>query len=395
MIRAMMTMLGILLLLGCSEAQKKPLLYQVKEQQFFIEVPAQGELFAAKSTVISAPRSRYGAQTIAWLAPEFTQVKAGEVIAKFDAENLVRQSEAKKHDLTLSGEDVRQKQVELDVSLSALNKDIVIVEEEKTFSNKYQINDESILSKLEILEAMQDGEYLATKQGYLQWKEASFSETASGEMDLLSMKMNQHQTKLDTINDGLQKLELKAPHDGLLVYSANWRGEKTKAGQSAWAGQKLAELPDSSKMKSKLFVKEKEAIGLAVGQKVEMRLNAASLKVFEGSVESVARFPQSIRRGDPQKYIEVIVNLETQDPQLFVPGRKLNATISVLPEQKQLIVPLQAVFSEDNQYFVFLYIDDEFVKSPVELGKISQSHAVIVKGVAPDSFVSLINKEAS
>ncbi len=387
---------ALLFIAGCSsEGQKTPLLYKVEEQPFFIEVPAKGELFAAKSTVINAPVTRYGVQTLAWLAPEFSQVKEGEVIAKFDAENLTRQSESRTHELTLSSEDVREKQSELAIELSGLNKDIEIVGEEKIFANKYQINDETILSKLEILESMQDSEYLATKQDYLSWKEESFSESSAGEVDLLSMKVKQHENKLAMINDGLQKLEVKAPHDGLLVYSSNWRGEKTREGQSVWSGQKLAELPDSSEMKTKLFVKEKEAIGLAEGKQVRMRLNAAVDTEFVGTIESVANFPQTVKRGDPQKYFEVIVKLTSQNESLFVPGRKLTAQIDVETQQPQLIVPLQAIFSENNQYFVYLFEDDEFIRTPVELGQTSQSHAVIVNGLTTGQRISLTNQESS
>ena len=130
---------ALLFIAGCSsEGQKAPLLYKVEEQPFFIEVPAKGELFAAKSTVINAPVTRYGVQTLAWLAPEFSQVKEGEVIAKFDAENLTRQSESLTHELTPSSEDVREKQSELAIELSGLNKDIEIVGEEKIFANAVQ-----------------------------------------------------------------------------------------------------------------------------------------------------------------------------------------------------------------------------------------------------------------
>ncbi len=51
----------VLFLLGaCSEESVSPLLYQVKPQAFAIEIPAEGELFAARATVISAPISRSG-----------------------------------------------------------------------------------------------------------------------------------------------------------------------------------------------------------------------------------------------------------------------------------------------------------------------------------------------
>lgn len=393
--RKLIVLLPLLAAVGCSEQSTKPLLYTVKQQEFAIEIPAKGELFASKATVIGAPPSRRGGQTLAWLAPEYSHVKKGDVVAKFDGEAMSKSREEKRNELDMTMQDILDKSGQLNKELTEINKDIAIVGQEKVFADKFAIEDERILSKLEILESMQDSQYLGTKQGFLQWKEGSFSESAEGEMSILEMQKKQHQTRLNVLDSSLSNLEIKAPHDGMLVYASNWRGEKARPGQIYWPGQKIAELPDINEMKAKLFIPEKEAIDLDTGVAVSFRLNADISENYQGEIESISAYPSPIRRGDPQKFFEVIVKLSQTQSKLFVPGRKVTAKIHVKPSQQQLIVPLQAIFSKDNEQFVWQYKDGGFEKTPVTLGQTSLSHAVIEKGLTAGQQISLIERGAS
>lgn len=378
---------------ACSDSAEKPLVYHVSKQDLAVKVPAKGELFAAKATVISSPISNNGMQNIAWLAPEFSRVKKGDVIVRFDGEAMQVQSQKKQHELAITEQDILEKNGALEQQLSIINKDIGVVDKEKDFADRFSIDDIRIRSKLEILESMQNKEYLGTKQAYLQWKNESFSESSEGEIGLLNMQQQQHQAKINQLEEGLTQLEVLAPHDGLLAYKANWRGEKPRAGQALWPGQKIAELPDVSDMKAKLQVAESEAIGLKEGQEVDFYLNAHADKAFKGTVESVATYPKSIKRGDPRKYYEVTVTLAEQVPSLFVPGRKLAATIAVHAESEKLVVPLQSIHTAENQHYVYVYQNGEFDKVKVELGIANLSVVEVVNGLSEGQEIALTNME--
>ena len=383
-----------LLSIACEE-QKPTMLYQVQEQSFAIEIPAKGELFAAKATVISSPVSRGGVQNIAWLAPEYSTVKKGDVIARFDGEAMEVESERNQNEAAIIAQDILEKSGSLNKDLYAINKDISVVGQEKAFADQFSIDDVRIRSKLEIIDSMQNTAYLGVKQDYLHWKSDSFNESSMGDMSLLEMKQQQKQSKLAQLSESLEKLEIKAPHDGLLAYKANWRGEKPRAGQSIWPGQKIAELPDINEMKAKLFVIESEAVGLVVDKTVNLQLFAHVDKPFSGRISSVAPFPKSIKRGDPQKYFEMEVSLDEQNTQLFVPGRKLQAQIVVEQAQPKLIVPLQSVFTKDNRSFVYLYNGKDFTQAEVELGKANLSHVEVISGISAGQHISLTDQEQS
>lgn len=385
----------MLFLLACNSEENATLKYTVKNENFSVIIPAKGELFAAKATVISSPVSRNGVQSIAWLSPEFSLVKQGDVIARFDGEEMQVKSKEKENELAITKQEIIEKTGVLSKELDAISKDILIIDQEKLFAEKFSIDDERIRSKLEIIDSLQNTAYLGSKQDYLNWKSDSFNESSAGDMGLLKMQQDQHQGKLDLLNDSLNQLEIKAPHDGLLVYKKNWRGEKPRAGQSMWPGEKIAELPNITQMKAKLYVIESEAIDLAEGKAVNLQLFAYSNLPFKGVVESVAPFPASIKRGDPQKYFEVIVTLDEQNPKLFVPGRKLQASIEIAKPESKLIVPLQAIYTKENQSFVYIYQDDELTMTAVTLGQASLSHVEILTGLTAGQEITLMDQEQS
>lgn len=391
--KRLMIGIGLLSLMGCSNDTKQPLLYTVKSAELVVKIPAEGELFAAKATNISAPMTRRGMQNIAWLAPEFTRVTKGQVIARLDGEAMMIQARNKTNQLAITREEIIEKNASLEQQISAIKKDIGMIGQEKNFADRFSIDDIRIQSKLKILEQMQNAAYLGSKQEYLHWKSDSFSKSSEGELGLLKMKEQQHQEKISQYNQSLALLEIKAPHDGLLTYKTNWRGEKPRAGQSLWPGQNIAQLPDVSNMKAKLYVLENEAIDLQKNQTVSFYLNVDATISYTGKVESVAPFPKSVKRGNPQKYFEVIVLLDKQHPELFKPGRKLEASINVATIDKRIIVPLQSIFTKEQSTIVYRYHNGEFVATPVTLGQSSLSHVEITQGLENGEQISLTNKE--
>ncbi|GAA0357605.1 hypothetical protein GCM10009092_22270 [Bowmanella denitrificans] len=382
---------ALLLLGACSEDTEQIPLYEANQQTLSVVVPASGELFAARSEMVTAPAFRNGPQSLAWLAPEFSQVSKGDVIARFDAESLQLRAEQSQHRMALSDLDIQEKDAELSTQGDAISKDIELVGEEKTFAEQFAIEDLQIRSKLEILESLQDKEYLGAKQEYLHWKDDSFQQSSAGELGLLAMQKSQHQQRLESFTSSLDLLEVKAPHDGTLVYYADWSGQKPSVGQTMWPGSKIATLPDLSLIKAKLFVLEAEALSLAPGQAVSLYLVAQPQTELKGEVESVAPMPSSIRRNDPQKYYEVTVSLNQQNRDLLVPGRKVEAKIQVLDQPDSLVVPLQSLFNQQNQHIVYRKNGSGFDPVPVQIGRTSLSFAQILSGLEEGDEVALVN----
>ena len=384
----------IMLLTSCSESNEvgSPLNYTVQKVPFKNFVEAKGELIAARETVISTPSSSRGPQTLAWLLPEYSMVKKGQVIARFDGRVMTKQKRESEFAEQKVSQDLSSKSSEIDTRRQHLELDIDIVEEEKQFAENFSIDDDRIISKLDILEQAQKVDYLNAKTQYFNWQSDQFNDSAKGELDILSMQGEQHQSKIKMLSGNLSTLEVVAPHDGLLTHSENWQGEKPRAGQTLWRGQKIAGLPDTSEMQIKLFVREREAINLSEGLAVTFSLISDPNRSFEGKIIKFAPFPKSIKRQDPQKYYELTASIELQGEHLK-PGLKVVATIIADQQTDKLAVPKLSVFADEEGAYVQLKTSKGYQKTSVELGLSNLSHVEIIQGLSEGDVIALIDQE--
>ncbi|MCP4215483.1 MAG: HlyD family efflux transporter periplasmic adaptor subunit, partial [bacterium] len=171
------------------------------------------------------------------------------------------------------------------------------------------------------------------------------------------------------------------PHDGLLIYQKNWRGDKPRVGQTIWGGRKLGKLPDLSSMEAKAFVLESEAAGLKEKLPVSIMLEAAPGKVFRGEITSIVSIAKPMEQQSPLKYFEVKVKIDNKDNYKMKPGSRLNAVIYVSKLENVITVPNQALFFHDEKVFVNVEDGSGFDEKVVEIGIRSLTKTVIKKGL--------------
>ena len=385
-------LLATLAVTACSESQVQVPVYQVAHTTLVHKVAAEGELFAVNSVSISAPGTLQGPRFIAKLAPEYSEVQAGDIVVTFDASQLEKAKIKASTGLGAVVADEQQKLAEQRNEQHALGLEQNLNSHEFSFADRFNIDDVQIRSRLEIIDSMQNKEYLGDKRQYLQWQEHSFSQRSQGELELLQLQRGQQQSLLHQAQSGLEQLEVKSPHQGIILYETNWRGEKPEVGGMVFPGNRIGSIPDLSLQHVKLQVIEQEAVGLLAGQQVTFSLTAWPDDMLSGTIVSVAPVAQSRERRDPRKYIEVRVAPTAQDPR-FLPGNKIRADILVNTLPDILQVPLQAIFSEQQQLYVYKRQGGAFVKQPIEIGQKSLSHAQIVSGLQTGDEVALVKPE--
>ena len=85
----------LLALAGCGEdADNAVETLTVERGDFVISLRSKGELKAAESTPIKPPQGSRAPRTINWLAPNFSWVQAGDVVARFDVSGAEREASA-------------------------------------------------------------------------------------------------------------------------------------------------------------------------------------------------------------------------------------------------------------------------------------------------------------
>lgn len=377
----------LVFLVACSESPQSTVpLYQVEQKGFTVLIPAIGELEAAQAERINTPGR--SPMTIDWLAEENSWVTKGQVVARFDAEQLQLDSREEELEMMLLDMDMRQQNAKENQQQNELNSEKILVGKEFTFVDTFAIDDLRLYSKIEIIDTLSNRDYLGAKEEFIEWKESSIGERNQSALAVLDIRKGGHQAKFQQHQSALAQLEVLAPYDGMLVYEKNWRGDKASIGQTVFPGSTIAKIPNLEKMQAKLYVLDKNAIDLKVGQKVNLTLDAYPDENLKGEVLTVSGFSRTVKRGNPTKYFELLVSIDKQSSALQ-PGAKVTATVSVTDTQTKIIIPLQAIFNEKSENYVYIKSGRNFSRRPVKTADKNLYFVEIIEGLTAGDTIAL------
>jgi multidrug efflux pump subunit AcrA (membrane-fusion protein) len=381
-------LLFVMMLGGCGTQEQSTIpLYAVTETPFSIEVEGFGEIEAAQSQKIMTPGRR--AMTIAWLKDENTYVEKGEVIARFDSQQILKESRDEELELMLLAQDIVKSNAQQNQAKQDIDSDQSFVKYEFEFTDRFAVDDLRVYSQLEIIDTLANRDFLEAKDDFLEWKETSIVEQHTNENAVLDIRKTGVEVIFNRHQQALSSLEVVSPFSGLLVYEKDRRGEKPAIGQSVFPGRPLAQIPNLDNMQASLFVQANDAIELAKGLAVDIRLDAFPNQVFSGEIVDVSGFPRSIERGNPVTYFEIVVKLLEQDKSMMQPGRKLTAKIDVKSSTQELVVPLQALYFEDGSTYVYLQDGNYFTKQFVVSGRKNLYLVEITQGLNNGDVIAL------
>ncbi|MCP8900421.1 efflux RND transporter periplasmic adaptor subunit [Gilvimarinus xylanilyticus] len=394
MIRRLSTALILTVLLGaagCSDqtTQSHPTM-RIDARDFEFSVPAKGELISAVETPVNAPTGNRGRLTLAWMAEENSQVKAGEVVARFDGTE--HKLEKQRAELQLEKNEISENITsrELTQSKFSIHQQAGEVKQEKEMVEKFSVDDLTVYSKNEIIDQLLSKDYLSAQQLYLAWREVSQLTQGEAQLELLSLEGKTYRDSINLNREALENLEVTAPVDGVFVHSKNWRGEKVREGQSLWPGSKLGYIPSLTELQAKLYVLESEAAGLELGQSAQIRLDAYADRPIKGEVVGLANIAAPRDTRSPTKYFEVTIDLEVSDPAFMRPGQKLEGEIRVAHKPQVISVPNQAVFKDKSVSWVYVSTGSGFTKREVKTGLRSLTQTEITEGLTKGERVALL-----
>ncbi len=377
-----------LFLMGCTEDKVSTVPeYPVQELDFSISVDGFGEIEAAQAQRIISPGIR--PMTLSWLKDENTYVEKGDIIARFDAQQIIKDSREEEFEMRKIEQDIARSSAQKSQQMREVESDQIFVKHEFEFVDKFAIDDLRIYSQLEIIDTLENRDFLVAKDSFLEWKESSINEQSGSEIAVLDIRRQGHATKFERHQQALSGLEVLSPYSGLLIYEKDRRGEKPAIGQTIFPGRPIAQIPNLDNMQAKVFVLANDAIDLAAGQAVEIRLDAFPDELFTGEISNVGGFPRSIERGNPVTYYEVTVSLTEQNKVMMQPGRKLRAKIDVKLPSKQIVIPLQALHHQDGQSYVYLNDGGSYVKTMVQSGRKNLYVVEITEGLSEGDNIAL------
>ncbi len=388
----LLIILLVMFISACSQQQEiaVPTL-TIKQSNIQFTVRAQGDLEAVNSTPIVAGSNSRRPQVLSWIADQYSIVKKGDVIARFDGVPFQLEVDEAQYEMNKLMFSKLQKQREMDLSIDDFKNEEKVVGFEYLMAQKFNIDNPLLYTKIEMIDAADNEEFLEAKSKHLKVMAGHHENKSKSEIGLIESQDQLQKMKLERNKSNLEALTITAPHDGILVLEKSWDGSLPQAGKSVFAGRKIAKLPDLAKMQAKIYVPEIEAVGLKEGQQVMIKLHAFANEVFTAKITTISKTAQSKQRDNPIKYFIVTAVINEQDRDKLLPGQRLDAIIKISENIQGIALPIQTIFRDGSKTWVYLKQNNEFIKTDVRIGLCSTSQCVIESGLKDQDNIALID----
>ena len=386
-----LTLTGIAALLAaCGSATSSIPSVVAGEGDFEFGVNAEGELVTAESLPIAIPGSIRMSFNISWMAPEFSDVKEGEVIARFDDVQIRIDRETTALNVAKSEFQLANSERVGEVELTRLGHESLRVEGEREISEAFASVDERLLSRNELIDALADVDYLDTESAFLDWQSQTFDQRIQAERNMIMAEKQGDLSTLEKQDTALEMMELRSPADGTFVYARTPWGEKLDKGKTVFPGMPVGLLPLRGKVKARLYVPELDAVGLAAGQRVRFTLDSAPDREFSAQVESVSPVASPRNRADPRKFFSVEAIIDDIDAELMRVGSRIRGSIVTGDVSGGLVLPAQAVYGDASDAYVYVVSGGTSERREVRIGQRSPDLVEIKDGIEPGDRVSLV-----
>ncbi|MDI1251767.1 hypothetical protein [Thermomonas sp.] len=381
----------VLALSSCSEDVPGPVLETVAPANIVLSVQADGELKSSKATPLMVPGQNWSSRRLTWMAPEGSLVKKGELIARFSADEGKQQLAQALIDLQRNALAHAAKQDELEAGRDRVDVDLAKVGTDLGIARRYADADLSTMARNDVLDAVQDARFLGAKRDNMQWKRGQFGVRGGAELAVLDTQRATYSINAKTRQDDLDALELRAPHDGVLMLSANWSGEKLSVGSNLFAGTDFGSLPDPGGMEVELTLPQIEAQGLRLGMLVEVHPVGRPAQKITSKLSWVASAAKPRSRSNPVKVLTMKAPIPADAIRNYglVPGQNMQATIILLRADNALSVANVAVESDDGRSYVQVRDGDGFKRREVTLGIRDTARSQVLKGLKAGENVRL------
>jgi hypothetical protein len=384
--------LGLLLLGLTACGSGEPAIPSIELQRADVEftVPAEGELIASESLPIALPGSIRMAFNISWLAPEFSDIREGDVIARFDDVQVKLDKESTTLNVAKSSFKLSDSERDGRLERTRISHEAFRVDGERDISESFSEADERLFSRIELIDTLSDLEYLDVEAAFLEWQYNTLDQRTEAEQNLILAEQEGELSKLEKQDMALQMMELRSPADGTFVYASTPWGEKLGKGKTVYPGMPIGLLPVRGKVRARLFVPEMDAVGLQIGQQVRFYLDSATEREFTAHIATISPVASPRNRTDPQKFFSVEADIDQVDPELMRVGNRLRASIITGKVSNGLVVPVQSLQESAGSATIYLVDGGETEAREVKLGQRSPDLVELLSGVQEGDRVSLV-----
>ncbi len=292
----------------------------------------KGMTEAVQARAILAPLlagQQVGTLTITKLVPSGTRVKQGDLLVEFDRQAQMRDFLDKRAESDDENDKVLEEQAK---EAAARAKDETEIKQAENSLSKAELEMQKVelLSRIDAEKARED---LDEAQATLTQLKETFDlkrKAAQASIRILEIQRDRTRETMLHAEANSALMQIHAPIDGIVVLNTIWKqgnmGE-VQEGDQVRPGVPCMQVVDPAIMEVQVPVNQEDLLGLRVGQKAQVHLDAYPDLVFQGQLESIDPMGQ---RGD-----------------FSVKLRRFSATFSIKGNDPRLMPDLSAAVDVD------------------------------------------------
>ncbi len=369
---------------------------QVTVGDYIDTVEIRGQVRPRKSIVVTAPMQA-GELQILKLAPAGSTVKAGDVVVQFDGSTLQRTIQERESELRQAEDELAQAKAQANITAqqdsTALLHSRYDVDRAKLGA---VLDEEGIIAKVDVEKAklaVADAEQHLHES---QVKAGANEQSSASGFTTQESKIAKVRADLERARRSFAALQVKAPADGVVSILPNFRAsspmgapQEFRAGDRAWPGASILELPDLSSVHLLARLDESDRGQLQQRQLATIRVDAIPDREYQAQVTDLSVLARvDFTTWPPVKQFDLLLTFKDADSRIH-PGMSAVARVVVGRLPKVLLAPADAVFLVDGRAVVYRLDRGAFVATPVEVVKRSKEQAALKGGVRAGDRVAL------
>jgi hypothetical protein len=343
-----------------------------------------------KASPLTVPVATGGPLKIAWTEPDGARVEKGQVVVRFEPTDFEKRLKDGQADRATADAKLEKEQTLVASALRGRARTEQLSQVELQKAREFQNKDPEIFSRNQIIESEIDEQLSTARSQHAGAARGIERSLSRNKLEMINVERKKADLVVDQAQKGLASLELRAPHDGILVFEPNWQGILPSVGDSCWPGQKLASLPLLDEMEAEVFVLEADAGGLKVGKTARVFLESHPETLYTGTIKNVDTLAKRPVRDVPVQYFGVTLQLDRTDAASMKPGSRVHATLQ-LESREALVLPRQAVMEDHGQPTVYRWHAGQFEPVQVKLGPASLGRVVIEEGLSDGDEIALVD----
>lgn len=297
-------------------------------------VRATGTVQPVRYFTVQAPQmsgQSSGRLTLVRLVSSGAAVKTGDILAEFDRTQQVdnaRDAQAKFDDLSHQVEQ-RQAQNRADSAKRAADLQKARADLAKA---EIELRKGPLLPEIRRLAAEVRLADARERVASLEKSGGLYDTAAAAALRILELQRDRQKVGLERALRNAEKLEIKAPLDGMVALENVWRSGTMgppQEGDQMWPGQPLLRIFDPSDMEVRVALGEPDVAALGPGARAEVHLDAYPELTFRAHFESASPAAASAL-GSPIKSFAARFRLERSDPHLLP---DLSAAVVIEPPE--------------------------------------------------------------